>query len=1224
MKLKSTVLMLLAALSAGAVETSVDPATLQKAFASAADGDVLLLAEGAYGGQFTFPAGKTVTLKAAPEADVTFGGLFRANDATLTDGGIVLDGLNIRITDSYFISLDNYGDIREITVRNCEVANVGRCFLRTNNAGFKIDGITFDNCKIHDCGTGGWNFLYPKHAVGSVTVTNSTLYNYQTGESFFCPNANAADNTLTFTFTHNTVYRWGKSNDRALCKSEGRYSKSSVYTFTDNIVYKGGANGVLPQMIQAKGGTLTAKNNLVVEYGGYNMSDGAVSDISDLSLEGLGLTGLSFPDPANGDFTIVSSSPLATASTTGGVVGDPRWLKTIASAAELTVTASPAAGGSVTPESAVFESGESVTVTAQAAYGYRFGEWRDASGKTLSTENPYTFTIGGETALTAIFNPVDTYTLTVDKTGEGAAWGKVSLSPEPVNGIYETGTEVAVRIVPNSVTSFLAWENGSADPVRSVVMDGDKTVRAEFDVIPFIVAWDFASGEPRGNRPADYAMTTDNTGLLTLVNADGSTTNWGASTRNFGGNELNCIRRYTDRASMSAPRAFVASFNAAGYTNVRIQSLAAADNDCVHSVQKMQYSTDGVNYTDLASIEMTKNEWIPFNATLPEGLGTVYVRWVGDKESALIGTPGDKDTEGFYLADIAVFADLEAVNDTEAPRLLGSSPAAGSNTASAKGNFILTFNERVQAGKGGITLNGVELTGKYGSKTASFAYSGLDYGTQYVFSVAPGAITDMAGNPFEGTEIRFTTMQRPEPAKRGFDAIVAQDGTGTHATVQAAIDGAPEGRVTPYLIFVKNGEYEELVRIPKTKPFIHLIGQDKEKTIIKFWINNGGSSDIGYEYSTNNPASKTYGYQGVFQVDATDFYTENITYYNSYGVEKQAGPMGLAMRSCNDRQAFNNCSFRSFQDTWFTTTTNVSDRHYVNNCFIEGAVDYFYGAGDIYVENTTFHNARSTGSVVVAPAHHEGTKWGYVMESCVLEGAGKDHKLGRAWNNAPITVWLNTTFKTTFAPEGWSEWHIAPKLFAEYNSTDADGNPIDLTHRRTEYKVDGQDEKVRRQAILTAEEAARYTYENVTSGTDGWNPRSLFEAVEAPAEVQLDPKTGVLTWNESKYAICYVVTDSNDNVIAITTETTLATGPASRSGNEVYSVTPVNEFGSLGTKAVSTTGTSLLSPVTVGEVTGRVYYNAAGMASDTPFDGFNIIVETLSDGTSRTSKAILK
>ena len=123
-------------------------------------------------------------------------------------------------------------------------------------------------------------------------------------------------------------------------------------------------------------------------------------------------------------------------------------------------------------------------------------------------------------------------------------------------------------------------------------------------------------------------------------------------------------------------------------------------------------------------------------------------------------------------------------------------------------------------------------------------------------------------------------MQRPEPEKRVFDAVVAQDGTGDYLTVQAAINAAPQNRIAPWIIFVKNGEYEELVKIPSNKPFIHLIGQDKEKTLIKFWINNGGTNDVGYEYSTNNPASKTYGYQGVFQCDATDFYTENITYYN--------------------------------------------------------------------------------------------------------------------------------------------------------------------------------------------------------------------------------------------------------------------------------------------------------------------------------------------------------
>lgn len=205
---------------------------------------------------------------------------------------------------------------------------------------------------------------------------------------------------------------------------------------------------------------------------------------------------------------------------------------------------------------------------------------------------------------------------------------------------------------------------------------------------------------------------------------------------------------------------------------------------------------------------------------------------------------------------------------------------------------------------------------------------------------------------------------------------------------------------------MKKGEYEELVKIPASKPFIHLIGQDKENTVIKYWINNGGANDLGWEYSTNNPASKTYGYQGVFEVDATDFYAENITFLDSYGVEKQAGPMGLAMRTCNDRHAFNNCKFRSFQDTWFTTTTNVSDRHYVNNCWIEGAVDYFYGAGDIYVENTTFYQARSTGSVIVAPCHKAGTKYGYVIDRCTLDGPGSQHILGqrmaeRAYGSLP-------------------------------------------------------------------------------------------------------------------------------------------------------------------------------------------------------------------------------
>ena len=53
----------------------------------------------------------------------------------------------------------------------------------------------------------------------------------------------------------------------------------------------------------------------------------------------------------------------------------------------------------------------------------------------------------------------------------------------------------------------------------------------------------------------------------------------------------------------------------------------------MHKIQKMQYSTDGVNYTDLSSIDMgngtESSQWMVLEGTLPEGLsGQVYVRWI--------------------------------------------------------------------------------------------------------------------------------------------------------------------------------------------------------------------------------------------------------------------------------------------------------------------------------------------------------------------------------------------------------------------------------------------------------------------------------------------------------------------------------------------------------------------------------------------------------------------
>ena len=838
-------------------------------------------------------------------------------------------------------------------------------------------------------------------------------------------------------------------------------------------------------------------------------------------------------------------------------------------------TSNPSNAGYVamSPVGTAAVGGTSVSFTAKNLSGYQIKEWQDDGGTTLATTPTYTTTISGNTSITAVFGTIETYTLTVNKVGDGAKWGEVVLSPEPINGKYDAGTEVTLTVIPNNVTNFLTWEDNSASLSRVVTVNGDTEVTATFDVIPFIVAWDFNNekNSSRGNRPADYAFSTDNTGVMLFYQGPNcASTNWGGGKATFGGKELWAARRYTDWSkSEQIPRAFVASFSVKDYDQIKIHSLVAANNSCVRQRQLLQISTTSSTegFSTLKTLTLTENpssEWLNFDYELDTKNmdGMVYIRWIEDETSDFFDGGNHSSTEGFYLADVIIFADQTAEDDTEAPQLVSSSPTEGSTSASARGNIVLSFNERVKAGTGSVTLNGEELTGSFGSKSVTYAYHGLSYGQQYTLSIGADAITDLSGNAFPARDITFTVMERPQPIAKVFDAVVAQDGTGNYKTVQEAIDAAPTGRIAPWLIFVKSGTYEELVTIPENKPFIHLIGQDKEKTVICYWINNGGTNDIGWEYSTNNPNSKTYGKQGVVQVNSTDFYTENISYIDSYGVERQAGPMGLAMSSRNDRQAFNNCQFRSYQDTWYTDVRNSSARQYVNNCLIEGAVDFYYGAGDNFIENSTFRLARE-GSVIVAPSHQAGTKWGYVMVNNVIDGKGGANKLGRAWQNQPMAVWINTTLKTTIAPEGWSEWHIAPKLFAEYNTMDADGQPVDLNNRRTTYKVDddklapGETSPVTRQAILSAEEAAKYTYEAVIFGNDDWNPRKFFEPVEAPTEVVY--ANGKLTWKAVPYAICYLVIDAEGNVVGMTKDDEYAIAKAG-----TYTLRSVNEYGSLG------------------------------------------------------------
>lgn len=865
---------------------------------------------------------------------------------------------------------------------------------------------------------------------------------------------------------------------------------------------------------------------------------------------------------------------------------------------------------SCAPAGNEFDSGTLLTVSASENFGYHFTSWTDAAGNVISTDNPYRFEITADTELIANYEVNNVYALNLKLEG-GANPNMVTFMPEGhiENGVhyYEEGTEVRLATSNNRILTFTNWDDNTTSPTRDITIDGEKNLTATFSAADYIVGWDFYNDQPASERAADYKDESDNAGLLSLHNAEGKTTSW--LTRGIGNGAENGKWGARIWKLRSEGNYFEVSFSSVGYSNILVSAALSISYNS-YSINNVQYSIDGKEYKTVGTYELqtgwTLNEFrLPADA---DNQSKVWVRFMPDTESPLVGNETDYD--GLCIAELFVLADKETANDSTAPSLVTTLPADKSDNVSATGSIILTFDEKVKAGNGAATLDGETLKPIESGKSIIYNYSGLSYGTTYTFTVPEGAIVDRSGNSFAGTTLTFTTMERTQPEARLFDAIVAKDGSGDYTSVQAAIDGAPAGRVKPWLIFVKNGEYNEHVDIPKSKPYMHIIGQDRDNTIILDDKLCGGENAVHVSVGA------------TVVVNSDDCFFENITLENSYGHKQQAGPQALALNTSGDRAIFNNVAMLSYQDTWITTS-NSAYRAYVRNSFIEGAVDFIYNSGDLYVENTTLYINRKSGGFIVAPSHAADVKWGYVFNNCTITAPGvpseTDVWLGRPWHNSPKTVFLNTRAEVTIPATGWYETMGGlPALWADYNTVDGNGNPVDLSHRRdTYYKtVDGEKVYGKAKNFLTDEEAAQYTVRNVLSGSDNWEPVIKTEACAAP-----EPKfsNGIISWEAVPYAICYVVLH-NDDVEAFVTEPTYAINGATP---EEYAIRAVNEYGGLSPKAtVYGSESSIALPVNDGATVIGIY-DIHGYRHDSPVNGVNIIKKRDANGNITVEKLIL-
>lgn len=318
--------------------------------------------------------------------------------------------------------------------------------------------------------------------------------------------------------------------------------------------------------------------------------------------------------------------------------------------------------------------------------------------------------------------------------------------------------------------------------------------------------------------------------------------------------------------------------------------------------------------------------------------------------------------------------------------------------------------------------------------------------------------------------------------------IVAQDGSGDFKTIQEAINQVPEDNQVRTVIDVKAGEYYEKLHIDKK--MVTLKGEPGKTTItyddcaVKRWPN-------GEKYGTFHSYSVL--------ITGDDFTAEGITFKNSAGPGAVAG-QALAAYIDADRVIFRNCRFLGHQDTIFTAPLPPKPgsgdrfnsprddyerrmgRHYFENCFIAGDVDFIFGSATAVFYNCEIFSHDRHGGYVTAASTPEGEKYGYVFIDCRLTGDAPADSvyLGRPWREFAKTVFINTYMGEHIRAEGWHNWGSEAKekttFYAEYNSS-GPGAKID--------------QRVKWAKVLTSQEAEEYTVENVLRGKDGWNPLAV-------------------------------------------------------------------------------------------------------------------------------------
>ncbi|KAG8365850.1 hypothetical protein BUALT_Bualt17G0014800 [Buddleja alternifolia] len=321
---------------------------------------------------------------------------------------------------------------------------------------------------------------------------------------------------------------------------------------------------------------------------------------------------------------------------------------------------------------------------------------------------------------------------------------------------------------------------------------------------------------------------------------------------------------------------------------------------------------------------------------------------------------------------------------------------------------------------------------------------------------------DPAWLSFEDKKILYDSKTMVKP-----DVVVAADGSGKYKTIREALNVVPLNSNRRFIIYVKKGIYNEIVRVEQNKWNVMMFGDGMDNTIV--------SGNLNVASGTSTFMSATFGALGK------GFIARDMGFQNTAGAAKF---QAVALLSASDQSVFYRCKMDAYQDILCT----YSNRQFYRECKIYGTVDFIFGFASVVIQSSSILVKRplpgQKNTITAQGKSVANSISGISIQNCNILAAenlvGVRTFLGRPWKDFSTTIFMENQLGSLIDPQGWLPWidNVTPPgtiYYAEYNNK----GPGAITTNRVQWKG------VR--VNINPGEASKFTVKSFISGAQ-WLP----------------------------------------------------------------------------------------------------------------------------------------